>query len=117
MKKRILWVSRHSPLPNQLKELDRIFKDYEVVQYNGFIRDAKHVVELMKSYKADEVVTILPMTIIYHLLKEEGIEPIFPEMERVTGDDYDYVDPGTGKRYKFKRFVRIIDFEIVKREL
>lgn len=117
-KVRILWVSRHPPLPKQLIELEKIFGKYEIVQYAGFVRDAGHIVELMKLYRADEVVTVIPMTMIYHLVNDLGIHPIFPEMEQLPMDapptECDYIDPGSGRKYRFKRFVRIRGFKIDK---
>lgn len=114
-KVRILWISRHPPLPKQIDELRRIFGDFDLVQYAGFVRDSNHVVELMRSYGADDVVVIIPYSIIYRLVKEFGIHPIFPEMEELKDDEgpADYVDVGSGRRYRFKRFVRIMDFNIV----
>lgn len=118
-KVRILWISRHPPLPRQVEELKRIFGEFELVQYAGFVKDADHVVELMKLYHADEVVTIIPMTIIYHLVNEKRVYPVFPKMERLPNDslEYDYVDPGSGRKYRFVKFVRIRGFEIVEEDL
>lgn len=116
---RILWISRHPPLPKQLEELRRVFGEFELIQYAGFVKDAKHVVELMRMYRADEVVTIIPLTMIYHLVNEEKVYPIFPKMESLPNDsaDYDYVDPGSGRKYRFAKFVRIRGFEIDEEDL
>ena len=113
VKRRILWVSRHPPLLKQLQELQRIFGDYEIHQYAGFVRDVDHLVELMRLYQADEVVTILPLSIIYRLVAEKGIHPIWPEMEQVNDlGQYDYEDPKSGRKYRFKRFIRVKSFRI-----
>lgn len=113
---KILWVSRHPPLLKQMEELRRIFGDVEIVQYAGFVKDADHVVQLKEQYGADEVITILPMTMIYHLVKETGIKPIYPEVEPVPKNSktFDFEDPKSKRKYVFKGFVRIIDFEIKK---
>jgi len=42
----VAWVSRHSPLPAQVEELERLLgPDVEVVQVNKTYRDAKEVFE------------------------------------------------------------------------
>lgn len=117
-RKKILWISRHPPLKKQLDELRRIYGDFELIQYAGYVKDSEEVVNLMKTYGADDIVVILPMTMIYYLVNELGVKPVWPEIERVNDDeDYDYQDPKTGRKYRFKRFVRIHGFEIIKEEL
>lgn len=117
--KRILWISRHPPLLKQIEELKRIFGNIEIIQYASRVRDAKHVIELVETYNAHDVVTILPMTIIYHLVNVEGLKPIYPEMEEVPKNckNFDYEDWGSGRRYRFKGFVRITGFIIEKQPL
>lgn len=116
---RILWISRHVPLPKQLSELKRIFGDFELFQYSGFVRDAGHIIELKHLYNADEIVLVVPMTIIYHLVKAHNIYPIFPKMKSVETNtsSYDYCDPETGRKYVFEKFVRIKDIKIEEEEL
>ncbi|MEM4592326.1 MAG: hypothetical protein QW196_02895 [Sulfolobales archaeon] len=106
MVKRILWISRHPPLPKEVEALERAFGKVQILQYAGFVRDVDHVIQLIKQYRADEVVTILPLSIIMRLC-ERGIKPLFPECIQVEGEDYDFVDEGSGRKYKFIRFVRV----------
>jgi len=103
--KRILWISRHPPLLKEVEALEKAFGKVQILQYAGFIRDADHVIQLIQQYRADEVVTILPLSIVMRLC-ERGIRPLWPECVQVN-NDYDFVDEGTGKKYKFVRFVRI----------
>ena len=114
--KRILWISRHPPLPKQIEELRRIFGNIELIQYAGFVKDDKHVAELIKMYKADDVVCIIPMSMIYHIVRDMKIYPLFPEMELLPNDakEYDYMDQKTGKKYRHVKFTRIVGFEIKK---
>lgn len=116
MRKRILWVSKHPPLYKQVEELKRIYGDVEIVQYAGFVKDARHVLDLKEKCKADEVVTVLPLSMIMRII-DLGIKPLWAEMEQINGEDYDFEDPGSGRRYRFKRFVRIVRFEMVKEEV
>ncbi|MEM2365661.1 MAG: hypothetical protein QXL06_01830 [Nitrososphaerota archaeon] len=115
--KRILWISRHQPVERQKQELKRIFGDCEILQYRNMVRDADHVVELMTKSGADEIVTVLPMSIIMRLVEEKGIKPIYAVMETTEPEDADYIDHGSGRAYKFKKFVRIKEFKIVTEEL
>lgn len=103
--KRILWISRHPPLPKQVKELERIFGKIQLFQYASGVRDADHVIRLIKQYHADEVVTILPLSIIMRLC-ENGVKPLWPECVQ-TDRDFDFIDEGSGRRYRFIRFVRV----------
>jgi len=115
--KRILWVSKHTPLPKQVEELKRIFGDIQLSQYAGFVKDVNHLMELVKVFNADEVVVVLPLTILYNLIKKTGLKPIIAEMEEVSGEQYDYIDEGSGRKYKFKGFARLMDIIFVKEPL
>ena len=58
---KIAWVSRHPPLPAQIKELERIFGEVELIQISKVFRDAKDVLEDVKkafNYGAIEVLLI-----------------------------------------------------------
>lgn len=116
---RILWVSRHPPLYKQIKELERIFGNVEIVQFAGFVKDAEHIIQLMKIYEADDVAVVLPLSMIYRLVEDYHVHPIFPEMELLPNgaEQYDYEDPKSKRKYRFKQFVRIKAFDIVKEPL
>lgn len=103
--KKILWISRHFPNKKEFEELKRIFGEFQLFQYAEKVKDADHVLQLMKQYEADEIVTILPLSIIMRLC-EKGIKPLFPECKQVD-EGYDFIDEGSGKKYKFIRFVRV----------
>lgn len=104
--KRVLWISRHPPIPKEIEALERAFGKVQIFQYAGFVRDADHVIQLIKQYRADEVVTILPLSIIMRLC-ERGVRPLWPECVQAEGDDYDFIDENSGRKYKFVRFVRV----------
>jgi len=104
--RRILWISRHPPLPKEVEALEKAFGKVQVFQYASSVRDADHVIRLVEQYGADEVVTILPLSIIMRLC-ERGLHPIWPECVQVNGEEYDFVDEGSGRKYKFIRFVRV----------
>jgi len=114
---RILWISRHPILKSQENELKRLFGEVEIIWWNKSVINVGHVLDLMKYNKADEVVAVLPLSIIQYLVKE-GVYPLFSEMEYVGDKNSDvpaeYIDERTGRKYRFKQFVRIKDIIIVK---
>jgi len=104
--KRVLWISRHPPLPKEVEALEKALGRIQILQYASSVRDADHVLRLIEQYKADEIVTILPLSIIMRLC-ERGVNPLWPECVQVNGEEYDFIDEGSGRKYKFVRFVRV----------
>jgi len=123
---KILWLSRHSPLPAQIKELKKKFGDVQIIQYNKKVRDSQHVLELMRKYEADEIVAVLPLSIIARLC-ELGIKPLYMEMEllheckEVPCIDFDierdWIDSSSKRHYRFKSIKRIERIELVMSQL
>lgn len=125
---RILWISRHSPLKAQIDALREVFGDVEIVQYDKHVRDADHVLELIAYYDAQEVVVVLPLSIIAHIL-QKGVKPLYMRMEVIHhpcegpskctdfDPDRDYWDPGSKRHYRFVAIERIIKLEMVTEKL
>jgi len=114
--KRVLWISRHPPLPKEVEALEKALGRIQILQYASSVRDADHVLRLVEQYKADEVVTILPLSIIMRLC-ERGLHPIWPECVQVENGEYDFIDEGSGRKYKFTRFVRVREVKLVTEPL
>jgi len=125
--KRILWISKHKPLQKQIVELKRIFgNDIEIIFWDQKIKDANHVFQLIKEFNADEIVTILPLSIIQRLV-ENGIKPIWSEMEFLHECNYfncknfrsesDYYDIASKRHFRFKKFYRIKEVKMVLEEI
>ncbi len=55
---RILWIGRHAPDEAQVEELEGVFGQVEIVEYNGYVKRIRDVLKKAKEY--DVVVTILP---------------------------------------------------------
>lgn len=123
---KILWISKHEPLKVQREELKRRYGNVEIIWYPHFIKNAKHVVELMKKYEADEVVTVLPLTMIKHLV-EMGVKPIIAKMEVVHicskipcpeyDPDRDFIDVRCRRHLRFKRFKRLVEIKLLEEEI
>ena len=96
----ILWLSRHKPLPKQIQVLNQKFNNPKIIQYTDTVKNADHVIQLIHKFKADEIVTVLPLTVIMHLV-QRGIKPLWAEMEalppeKVAEADYVFQFPFTG---------------------
>lgn len=104
--KKIVWMSRHSPTPSQLTELERLFPGYTLhIDPNPF-SSAADIVARFKAAKGDEMLVVAPWTVIRELIKL-GIRPIYAEMKAMPLDDPSVeVRLGTKRKrgYKFVRF-------------
>ncbi|RLJ03506.1 MAG: hypothetical protein DRP11_00500 [Candidatus Aenigmatarchaeota archaeon] len=99
MSVRILWTSRHKPLKAQLEELARIYGEYELKQYSGFVPNAEWLVEYVKKHGFDVVVPVLPLTIIAEFVQHanrEGVTVLWAEMKQVK---MTYSPPVPGRDY------------------
>ncbi|MEM1522403.1 MAG: hypothetical protein QXU69_05220 [Thermofilaceae archaeon] len=65
---KVLWVSRHPPLPAQILELKRKFGDVEIHHFSGRVPDADFVARLAEEVGAQIVVPVLPLSIIAALV-------------------------------------------------
>ncbi|MEM3943755.1 MAG: hypothetical protein QXJ59_06695 [Thermofilaceae archaeon] len=81
---KILWVSRHPPLPAQILELKRKFGDVEVVHFSGRVPDADFVVHLAEEVGAQIVVPVLPLSIIAAILNSsKNLVILYAQMREV----------------------------------
>jgi hypothetical protein len=123
----ILWISRHQPLKEQKKQLKQLFGDISFTLWQSGVRDAEHVLELKKMFDADEIVTILPLTIIQKLC-EIGVYPLYPEMKLIHDNcmiegckeydsSMDYIDFNARKHWRFVKFVRVKSIEMIYEEI
>lgn len=79
---RVLWLSRHEPLPEQIDELKQAFgESVEIIFEPVVVKSGEEVVELMKINNAQHIVVVLPLTLIEQLLKL-GVKPIKAVMVR-----------------------------------
>lgn len=111
---KIMWFSRHEPIPKQIAELERLFGDVEVVQDPNPFSGADDVVRRFRESGADEMVIVAPLTVIDQITKQ-GIQPLYAEMRLVEEGPYD-VDVN-GRKFVFERFTRIKRVIVEKEEL
>lgn len=111
---RIIWFSRHNPLEKQKDELKRKFGEVEILIDTQPYSNADDIINRFKAAKADEMVTVAPLSVIDQLC-QRGIQPLFAEMEVVHNGEYDVIS--SGRKYKFLKYTRIKQINIVKEEL
>ena len=86
----VLWVSRHSPLPSQIKTLEDKLGAVKIVQLSGIIPTAEFVVQKAREVNAKIIIPVLPMSFIAHLVeagRRSGFEVLFAKMEAIAQTD------------------------------
>jgi hypothetical protein len=108
-------MSRHEPLPSQIRELKHLFGDDVVIEQdpNPFA-NADDIVQRFKTSGADELVVVAPLSVIAELVKR-GIKPLWAEMKQVDANEAE--TEAAGRYYKFVKFRRIVGVEIKFEEL
>jgi hypothetical protein len=92
------------PSDRQKNELADIFDDYEIVIYdtsNKTIRNAKHLVQLMKERDCDEIVPVIPRAIRAKLVNQEDVKPLFAETIKLGRSN-------NRPKYRHQCFYRIV---------
>ncbi|RLE42691.1 hypothetical protein DRJ19_03665 [Candidatus Woesearchaeota archaeon] len=121
----ILWVSRHPPLPAQIKVLKEKLGDIKLVQVIGTIPGAEYVIDLAKDLNAKVIVPVLPLSFIAHLsemARREGLTVLWAEMEQTKmvnyepkpSVDYNPENETWVRGYNNYRVLRFKKFHVVK---
>jgi len=119
---RVLWVSRHPPLPAQLRELERVYGRIDIKIASKSFPAADDVVKAAREWGADVIVPVLPLSFVARLCevaRREGFTVLWAEMQSLHtpcpeapckdfSKDTDVILPGPPSRhFRFKRFQRI----------
>ena len=112
--KRILWLSRHDPLPSQIAELQRIFGAVEITKDPNPFDSAEDIVQRFRKGGYDEMVVVAPLTVIAKLC-ELGIRPLYAEMKQVPREEAEV--EASGRYYRFVKFKRIVGVKVEFEEL
>ena len=108
--KKILWLSRHEPLPVQVAELERLFGEVEIRQDVNPFKNAVEIKQRFEHGGYDDLVVVAPLWVIFHLT-ELGIQPLWADMQEVLlGEKFHLTF--NGRFYFFNRFKRIVGVEI-----
>lgn len=98
---RVIWFSRHNPLPSQVSELRRVFgNDTEVIIERRPFYDAWQVSQMFTAVCGDEMVIVAPIQVLHDLVVL-CYKPIVCIMEA------DGKTRGGTRSYEFKGFKRI----------
>jgi hypothetical protein len=84
---RVLWVSRHEPVPIQLDVLRQKLGSVLVVKIQQAVPNAEYVLARAKEVGARYIVPVLPLSMIAHLAEQaprEGITVLFSRMKVVA---------------------------------
>lgn len=128
----VLWVSRHPPLPAQLKALRERLGDAKVVTVSA-VTSAEQVIADAEAVGASVLVPVLPLTMIAKIVeyaKQHGITVLYAKMRLAMqcnkGDpacrDFAARDPerrtlveykDCDRVYEFERFEKIVRVDVV----
>lgn len=98
---RILWLSRHAPMPEQVAELERCLGRVEIVPVGETVSSAERVGELLDAHRCTELVAVLPVDLLAEVCAiRPGLRPIRAVMER-------RVEPDGSTSYRHRSFERI----------
>lgn len=117
MSKKVLWLSQSSPLPAQVRELERIWPQVIVERNCRIWSRPAQIVRLLRDY--DELVIDAPEWIIIELIRC-GLRPIRAQMrlmEPGTPIDPDRDEILYDRHYRFERFVRIVECRFIVEDL
>ena len=118
--KKILWMSRHEPLPSQLAELARLFgADVSVEQDSRPFSSAEDIVARFRQGGYDDIVVVAPLSVLARLV-DQGVRPLWSEMTLVSRDEAEVTMPrrdGRTHYYRFDRFRRVKTLRLEFEEL
>ena len=102
--KRILWMSRHEPLPSQLAELARLFgADVCVEQDPAPFAGAEAIVRRYREGGYDDLVVVAPLSVLAKIV-DQGIRPLWSEMALVSRGEAELSVPRRDGRTHYYRF-------------
>jgi hypothetical protein len=126
--KNILWLSRHRPIPSQIKELQRLYgEDCHVqVDTEPFV-DADEVMSRYYRFRNgfDELVLVAPLSVCQEILKR-GIQPLWAVMKLVDCNSPEVEISTDGRKeklggrvrcYKFVKFRRLVSIRLEFQDL
>ena len=113
---KVLWISRHSPLPEERDELINLLGPYTVHEVAGISRDKDAIRNLLDTHHPDQVVEVLPLSLVEVLLKhmnQRGMNnPWRPVWQHRGQHDTKTVTPSN-----FKGYDEIVEMRYRKRRV
>ena len=101
--KKIFWLSRHTLTADQHKDLERIFGDIEIKQFEGTVQDANEVVRLAAD--CDVLAVVLPPAILANLVNPRiNTKPVIRAKANRVPTGNTVINPATNKEEAEFRF-------------
>lgn len=107
----ILWLSRHTPTPRQLAELERIYPGHILKIDRRSFDGADDIVERYHKSGATDMVVVAPLSFVRELVRR-GLHPLWAEMRQVTRGSPLAESHNNGRSYKFIGFRRITAIKV-----
>jgi len=105
---RILRLTRHKALPEQMAELARIFgADIEIVEISETVPNATRVVEIVTEHSADVLEAVLPLNILADAVGSRGVT--IPVIRAITKRE---IVEGTKTAFTFSHYERVVRVEV-----
>jgi hypothetical protein len=82
----VLWVSRHPPLPAQIKELEKRLGPVRLERLSGPIPSAEYVIEKAEELCAGAIIPVLPMSFTARIVehsRQRGIIVLYARMQLI----------------------------------
>ncbi|MBI4022974.1 hypothetical protein HY375_02325 [Candidatus Berkelbacteria bacterium] len=116
MAKRILWVSQYPLHRVQFGALRRLFgADVQICHDIRQFCSAEEIASIFRQGGYDDLVAVLPLSVVERLIQDEGVRPLWSQTEPVDPDRADWVTKGRG--YRFKGFKRVGELILVLDDL
>jgi hypothetical protein len=112
---KVLWISRHSPLPEEKDELINLLGPHTIYEVAGVSRDKDAIPNLLDEHRPDQVVAVLPLSLVEVLLtnmNQRGMNnpwrPVwqhrgYPNAETITPSNFKGYDEIVEMRYRKRR--------------
>jgi hypothetical protein len=109
---KILWVSKHSPVDSQIRELKRLFGVDTVIDVDISPFSSAHDIQKRKRQgDYEEIVLIAPLSVCQSVV-DLGIKPLYSEMISCHRENAEVEVQGTRERLKNrKRYYRFVKFK------
>lgn len=100
---KIFWLSRYTMTEAQISDLNRIYGEVEVVQYDGSVKDATEVLE--RAGDCEILAVVLPPAILANLVNPRvNTKPVIRAKANRVATGNTVVNPATGKEEAEYRF-------------